>query len=554
MRDLRKKIKAALHRPRPEQIPVKEPEQNSSPTALPDQAPDNRKAPDRATSIEDPLPAYHYTNLQSPNHIRILVFPPGSHRAQELECQLLETELSDGTDYEALSYSWADRHGDKSLSKRLKIDGRYLSITKNLYDGLLRIRRSDTTRLWVDAVCINQTNVAERNSQVARMADIYRLASRVIAWIGDDLDEDDNQLAAEMVNEAQDPRPPEQLGDLVMYYENGFQAILNCRYFKRRWIVQELYFAKDVQVRWSRYTCSLQEFQKALALQRKNAAYVPDQVGFLVNFIDADFQPGFLMGNKDSEVARDPLAVTLSKYADMECGEPLDRLYSLLSLDPQCGLEPDYSISVGQMGQNIARYLQDWGFTKTLLRNACGVKRLSMRYLDRRQPSTAPDTPSWATDLMKSFNFVDRTAAYVPPGNGISQLQASISLAPESILTVSLLRYGVCSDWREGIPGYVEAYDRPLGFKNGFRELTQTPHLSFADVLISGIGYESDIHEADLQTGDVICSVDKEADWTVALRQASETSYRLVGLCKLIDKAGKLWRIPKAEWKEFRIV
>jgi hypothetical protein len=38
--------------------------------------------------------------------------------------------------------------------------------------------------LWIDQVCIDQTNVSERNSQVACMTEIYRRASRVLVWLG----------------------------------------------------------------------------------------------------------------------------------------------------------------------------------------------------------------------------------------------------------------------------------------------------------------------------------------------------------------------------------
>ena len=38
--------------------------------------------------------------------------------------------------------------------------------------------------LWIDAVCINQNDISERNHQVLLMGDIYRGATTVLSWLG----------------------------------------------------------------------------------------------------------------------------------------------------------------------------------------------------------------------------------------------------------------------------------------------------------------------------------------------------------------------------------
>src|SRR6201999_2476979 len=48
--------------------------------------------------------------------------------------------------------------------------------------------------LWVDYLCINQPNVAEKNHQVALMGQIYREASRVIVWLGPSREADRQSL------------------------------------------------------------------------------------------------------------------------------------------------------------------------------------------------------------------------------------------------------------------------------------------------------------------------------------------------------------------------
>jgi hypothetical protein len=50
------------------------------------------------------------------------------------------------------------------------------------------------TRIWVDALCINQKDIAEKNIEVKRMGDIYKQADRVISWLGDEEDQSGQTL------------------------------------------------------------------------------------------------------------------------------------------------------------------------------------------------------------------------------------------------------------------------------------------------------------------------------------------------------------------------
>ena len=59
-------------------------------------------------------------------------------------------------------------------------------MTRNLHRALLRLRlKSESRTLWIDAVCIDQHNMAERSRQVAMMGRIYRQASCVNVWLGE---------------------------------------------------------------------------------------------------------------------------------------------------------------------------------------------------------------------------------------------------------------------------------------------------------------------------------------------------------------------------------
>lgn len=56
--------------------------------------------------------------------------------------------------------------------------------TRNLFGAVKRLRFPNQDRvLWIDALCINQKDAAERSHQVALMAKVYRQAKDVIAWL-----------------------------------------------------------------------------------------------------------------------------------------------------------------------------------------------------------------------------------------------------------------------------------------------------------------------------------------------------------------------------------
>ncbi|KAF4493496.1 Heterokaryon incompatibility 6, OR allele, partial [Fusarium agapanthi] len=110
--------------------------------------------------------------------------------------------------YTALSYVW----GDQKNPHEIFIDGKPFHVGENLYTALLRLRQrisilrtgattpedfddetlnvikqhllSESRFLWVDAICINQNDVAEREAQVKLMARIYQKADHVHGDLG----------------------------------------------------------------------------------------------------------------------------------------------------------------------------------------------------------------------------------------------------------------------------------------------------------------------------------------------------------------------------------
>jgi hypothetical protein len=59
-------------------------------------------------------------------------------------------------------------------------DGKMMHVYQNLYDALLQLRRLPSSDgYWIDAGCINQSDLLEKNQQVQMMGHIYSCAKSV---------------------------------------------------------------------------------------------------------------------------------------------------------------------------------------------------------------------------------------------------------------------------------------------------------------------------------------------------------------------------------------
>ncbi|KAI0858243.1 heterokaryon incompatibility protein-domain-containing protein [Xylaria cubensis] len=138
--------------------------------------------------------------LKTNNHeIRILVVEPGLYD-EPIYCRFDYTTLKahgsnvSPTSFDALSYCW----GNSSENSYVLLDpnfrtgtsksweGRQFAVGRNVETGLRRLRQEDKAiRIWIDAICINQTDFEERAQQVRIMSLIYSCASTVHIWLGE---------------------------------------------------------------------------------------------------------------------------------------------------------------------------------------------------------------------------------------------------------------------------------------------------------------------------------------------------------------------------------
>jgi hypothetical protein len=167
---------------------------------------------------------------------RLVRLLPGNDKA-EIRCDIFEFELPHSqrsSQFEALSYVWGDAHD----RKRIFIGERYLDITVNLHTALRYLRDPALDRImWIDAICINQEDLAERSRQVSFMMNTYVAAARVVVWLGEDTSGDQSCFPL-FSRIARDHRQNESMERLSVPLRRNasFENLIQSPWFRRVWV------------------------------------------------------------------------------------------------------------------------------------------------------------------------------------------------------------------------------------------------------------------------------------------------------------------------------
>lgn len=93
----------------------------------------------------------------------------------------------DCPEYETTSYAWGGEDGKSAKTRPVYVGDCWdvLLQTANCWSLLKYLRpRRGIRMVWVDAICINQEDDAERGRQVVEMVTIYKRSSRVVVYLG----------------------------------------------------------------------------------------------------------------------------------------------------------------------------------------------------------------------------------------------------------------------------------------------------------------------------------------------------------------------------------
>jgi hypothetical protein len=216
---------------------------------------------------------------------KLFEYPP-------VECNLYRTSIGQKPVYQALSYTWGPEHDTLPIT----INGEEVLVTRNLRVALENVREEDEdVVLWVDAICINQRDTAEKGVQVSQMKDIFTNARQTIVWLGPATEYSDiiiaelSRIGEDLVQrrvrdmmfdmaatkdtklcETLEQSVKENMADYIEdYFRRGahfrflifeFAYLLGRDYWSRVWVIQEFVLSAKLQIRCGRSTILFEHF------------------------------------------------------------------------------------------------------------------------------------------------------------------------------------------------------------------------------------------------------------------------------------------------------
>lgn len=400
--------------------------------------------------------------------IRLLSLLPSSEPTAQISCTLRQQSLPEPSPsapqhsdqssppaYEALSYVW----GTEAPAHSILVDGHAILVRTNLFDALLALRLHDTPRkLWVDSICINQDDIAERNAQVKIMRRIYACATQVSVWLGagdantdaalkfiQRLDTLDPVITARLADGSDTDGPLLQWEDRKKVFHalgmkhgldnhdavlSGLKRIRDFAWWNRIWTVQEIVLARSATLICGRRAADWRHLVKLAAFAFDVAHYntlngfggrpmdegVFDEItwpvlplyGAVVRLDDLSHR---VRAGKD---------VTLEQLAwallTRQATDPRDMIYGVLGLvttAERTVVEVDYGIATAQVYASAmkAMILEYWE------RNRVGPGPLHL--LQNSDSERDPALPSWVPDFATLHSFRATTLAVSGVGSAL---------------------------------------------------------------------------------------------------------------------------------------
>lgn len=316
--------------------------------------------------------SFLYGRRLGPDEFRLICLDAVADDNSPIHLTLETYAFNDCPEYETVSYTWASENGDMRTSEPVYI-GIYwdmLPQTKNCASLLRYLRPSRGLRLvWIDAICINQQDSREKESQVIKMGDFYRHCSRVVVWLGGDI--------VDVHSEHHRPRYRfHEIHDKTV--EHLLDQILARRYFNRIWVIQELILSpRSIFPIFNMEFFADRSTPSRLALMNQEWAWRGPWLQYI--------HTGEFLEGTD-------LFQTLGKTWASKATDPRDKIFGVIGLhndNKTASLAPDYSLSVYEVYVGTFAYLLANLRHFEVLLNAAGTER-------------QVSLPSWMPDLQQS--------------------------------------------------------------------------------------------------------------------------------------------------------
>ena len=341
----------------------------------------------------------------SDREIRLLDLLPGE-RDDPIRCATRVVSLDQHPDFETVSYVWGDRKGERAI----KVSGQSISITSNLYAGLLRLRQAKEKRtLWIDQICINQWDLEEKAAQVALMRDIYRRCTQCVTWMGE-LTRGDHEVPIRDAEAVFDflrqiaAAKTARLSELPVLFEQSdkgsaarkaFEAfsMYGNPWWSRIWTVQEAIIPSSGILVWGPLSVPRKDVLAAARNLRdlSNLPSLPN--GFALyrhtytELLRRLLYPVHGFNHSKTDNALD----LLMRWRHREFTDPRDKVYALLGMIAPTAIPSaqicDYTITVPGLFAQVTLDLIDHEGSLRPLLGACEM------------PQQSPGIASWAIDF-----------------------------------------------------------------------------------------------------------------------------------------------------------
>ncbi|PVH86383.1 HET-domain-containing protein [Cadophora sp. DSE1049] len=328
------------------------------------------KPTSRQNSLEKQHAGYRkftYTPLDSTkDSIRLLKLhaSPSPESTWPIRCSLFHTTFADAPPYIALSYVWGERTGSQLIS----VDQEHVSITPNLRHALQRLRPKPGEHdlvMWVDAICINQEDIPERNLQTANMRAIYQHAASVAVFLG----MENNRSKAAMhfardlnacasVDEVRhfvgNPERKESIESLVRLFRR--------QYWWRIWVIQEVSSARNATVYCGDDEISWMELDRVCDLLKEASEELQSLFYKHPSFIRTlthGGPRGLQLSRFSPNVSAPPLLELLLSHKSKKSTDPKDKVYALIGVSESIDTFGiiDYSHSMREVYTHTAHHI-----------------------------------------------------------------------------------------------------------------------------------------------------------------------------------------------------
>jgi hypothetical protein len=196
---------------------------------------------------------------------RTLTLLPSCDEHSIIKCVLDIVSLDEHPQYEAISYAW----GNLGHLAPVKVGERIWNIPLNLEACLRQFRNQTKSRtLWVDALCVSQTDIDEKGRQVALMDRIFKQAEVVRIWLGPATSSSGRAMnLLRCLGSLSEARNPLKINNRTVIKSDveALSALLSRLYWKRAWTLQEMALSKTATFHCGGISIDINDFPSSVA-------------------------------------------------------------------------------------------------------------------------------------------------------------------------------------------------------------------------------------------------------------------------------------------------